>query len=446
LREVASTLLSELISEKRYKFDEPWRLTERHLSLVVPIIQVGEPTERTYVLLEEAGEKARISDTGSIYKAKVQGTDKPILVRSGTIIEGKGTQTRAVETSKIIVPHSVAELNVKCIHASHPIRPGAAFDIAESDVPLRTETLFLARASQSAVWSSVNHYSAMASRAVSQVAPQGRLETPRDNLVSSMRQLHEFRKDIEDIVSKMPVDHVGQVGMAVLDMEGVMGLELFDHPDSWLAASKAVARRYADVLANEGKSELFQLNEKAIIATVQKFINLFEGCKTEVVESNARSRTLALSAGGVVGEVVLLDEEEIHFIGTRFNHTQPNTTQEETIIMVSQGRAPLMSPMVSPPLTSHVSAKIGGSWLEQVAELFFRKKASRKLIETLTDSPKSWKQLEDAMPVSPRTLSQRLKEAQDLGLVDKVVRPTNGHKAYSATPQAKKDLAKSDNQ
>ena len=74
-------------SDKRYKFGDPWRPTERHPSLVVPIIQVGEPTERIYVLLEEVGDKVRISDTGPIYKAKIQGTDKPILVRSGTIIE-----------------------------------------------------------------------------------------------------------------------------------------------------------------------------------------------------------------------------------------------------------------------------------------------------------------------------------------------------------------------
>jgi DNA-binding HxlR family transcriptional regulator len=93
---------------------------------------------------------------------------------------------------------------------------------------------------------------------------------------------------------------------------------------------------------------------------------------------------------------------------------------------------------------SRMQTKTGGSWLGQVTELFFRKKASRELIETLTESPKSWKQLEDAMPVSPRTLSQRLKEAQDLGLVDKVVRPMNGHRVYGATPQAKKDLVKSD--
>jgi len=40
-------------------------------------------------------------------------------------------------------------------------------------------------------------------------------------------------------MKNVPVDHARQVGLAVVDFDGLAGLELFDHPDFWRALSKS---------------------------------------------------------------------------------------------------------------------------------------------------------------------------------------------------------------
>ena len=62
--------LDSLQLGKEITFGEPWRLNEKSLSAIIPILR-PEPTERGYVLLQEAQEKVDIEDTGSIGRAKI---------------------------------------------------------------------------------------------------------------------------------------------------------------------------------------------------------------------------------------------------------------------------------------------------------------------------------------------------------------------------------------
>lgn len=434
-------LLEELTLGDRYRFGEPWRLTEKHLTVVVPIIQMGAAGRREYVLVEEVKDRVKFLDTGAIDKIKVTGIDKPVLIRSGVVIEGVGTQSRAVETGKVIIPETVSEIVVKCVYASQPIRLGANFEVAEAYAPVELHSLFLSKAGQHATWNAVNRYSAMAFSALSETGR--RVAGARsDDLISTMRELREFRKDVEDVVSKMPVDHMGQVGIAVLDVDGVVGLEFFDHPDSWTAASKAVARKYADVLVREGKSPLFQLDREAVIRTVMEFLSFFQECEEQVVEENARSKTIAMKAEKAVGERILLDGEEIHIIATRRKWKEPPMEEQRPSIILSETREPTRQAGLRERREERATQPATMFFASASIEPFFKKKAGMKLIESLREQPKPWKELEEALGVTPRTLAKRLKEAEDSELIEKLVRPTNGRQVYGLTPQARKELSK----
>jgi hypothetical protein len=50
-------LLDELKENRGLAFGDPWKLTQKHVTAVVPIIKVGAPSKREYVLVEEVKEK-----------------------------------------------------------------------------------------------------------------------------------------------------------------------------------------------------------------------------------------------------------------------------------------------------------------------------------------------------------------------------------------------------
>ncbi|KXA90499.1 hypothetical protein AKJ57_04090 [candidate division MSBL1 archaeon SCGC-AAA259A05] len=57
---------------------------------------------------------------------------------------------------------------------------------------------------------------------------------------------------------------------------------------------------------------------------------------------------------------------------------------------------------------------------EDISE-YLRKKGSLKILMELSQEPKSFKHLQDTLSHSPNTILERLREAQDLGLVEETV-------------------------
>ncbi|GAJ22664.1 unnamed protein product, partial [marine sediment metagenome] len=89
---------------KRFKWGKPWRLNDRSMGIVVPIIREGKG-ERKYAILEEANDKVEIKDTGSIGEVSVKSkSDKPVFIRGGTLLQGQGTQSRVVTCGTIVMP------------------------------------------------------------------------------------------------------------------------------------------------------------------------------------------------------------------------------------------------------------------------------------------------------------------------------------------------------
>ena len=57
---------------------------------------------------------------------------------------------------------------------------------------------------------------------------------------------------------------------------------------------------------------------------------------------------------------------------------------------------------------------------------FLGRKGGYDVLKALEDKPKRWKEIEKVVLVSPRTLSQRISQAMELGLIDKVKKLRGG--------------------
>jgi hypothetical protein len=109
-----------------FKFGKPDRPSEKSLACILPILRTTSH-KRQYVTMPET-EHLLVTDSGSIYKLNLKNSSKEnIFVRSGTIFEGKGTQSRALTRSAVIFPGQEVGLDVRCVHQSHGIRSGSEF-------------------------------------------------------------------------------------------------------------------------------------------------------------------------------------------------------------------------------------------------------------------------------------------------------------------------------
>lgn len=323
-------LLTELRENRGFRLGDPWRLTEEHVAVVVPIIRLGEVGERGYVLVEEVKEKIKVIDGGSIGSIRMFGAVRPVLVRSGVVIEGIKTQSRSVEFSTIIMPGAEAQITVRCVHASHPISQGADMRVLEMCVPPEVHSALLSGSvrsgNQHAVWEAVRTYHSRTSDLIRHGTPTASVRAESDNLIRTHREVHGFRRDVDHILTKMPINIQGQVGVVVLGIKGVLGLEMFDHPQSWLAASKAVGRRYADLLTMEGESTLFELKIDAVRANVMSFLEKTIRAQEKTVHENLRTRTTAFQNENIVGERIELDNIEVYVVATLHHRTtEPGT-------------------------------------------------------------------------------------------------------------------------
>jgi len=429
VREMEQVLLNLIDS---LSFGDPWRISDKAVSVVVPILRVGAG-ERKYVLLEEVKEKVKITDTGSIGRANVENrSDKNVFIRKGVLLAGP-TQSRGVVSGTVIPPQKTLEVEIQCVYASKGIRTGATFTY-EGIAPREVEGSFLHRRSQGATWRSVNQYTLSALSSASGHASARGLAASvlGDDLIGVMRNTERFREDIDKILEKVPGDLVDQVGLAVLDLSGVVGVEFFDHPDSWSAFSKSIIRNYGDTLAKEQEVGLFEIKMENVVEAVKGFLGKLSKAKKVLVNKSevSESYALALEDDEVVGEYTAISGETIHLIGSRKYEQEVKPRQARRVPTRITGSPAHLRGWSSQYSLSSVSET--ADWVDPYFERepFFNRKGSTSLLDNLADKPETWKRLEEGTKVSTRTLSSRLKEATNLGLVEQ-----NGKKVYSLTPK-----------
>lgn len=122
-----STILQAISEETMgFRFGKPERPNESSLACILPILRETSQV-RQYITLPET-EQVLVSDSGTINKLNLKNASKSnVFVRSGTIFEGKGTQSRAIMRSAVLFPGTEVALDVRCVHQSHGIRTGAEF-------------------------------------------------------------------------------------------------------------------------------------------------------------------------------------------------------------------------------------------------------------------------------------------------------------------------------
>ena len=402
--------------KKEYKLGEPWKLPKA-AGFLVPLLGKAPYDERAYVLLQEVQKKVEFRDTGSISAVEVfNKSGYNVFIRKGTMLKGQGTQSRSPVNGIIVEPiKKFVPIPVNCIHASHGISTGAGFE-AEGVAP---QSVYQSLGHQSSTWASINRYTSKLKRSARMSAPMGEarlMDVAEDNLVETEVAAKEVTDVVEDALSKIPGDLVNQIGVVVFDLQGIVAVELFDHPDSWHAFSKSIVRSYGEILTEE-VSELIEVRTDKAEEFLNAFLEKAKKAKSSLITENNVSKIWSLIQEEVEGK-------EIHIILSRPREEEP---MGEGLDMQLQE---LISP--SPYVEAEEAEELSEIEGPEVQE-FIQRKGSFNLLEQLARTPQRFSELVQERFVSRRTLSTRIKEAEDLGLVQKGIRKTNGSPAYTLT-------------
>ena len=110
-----------------FHFGKPKRIDDKALAVILPILRDGE-IGRDYITYPEVTDNVVVTDSGIINNVNLENkTDQKVFIRSGTVFEGKGTQSRVITRSAILFARQKVSLDARCVHASHGIRPGSEF-------------------------------------------------------------------------------------------------------------------------------------------------------------------------------------------------------------------------------------------------------------------------------------------------------------------------------
>jgi len=425
---------------RNHDFGEPWRLSTENIGIIVPILRKDIPQLRGYKILEEVKDKITIEDTGSIDQVKIRGnTDSPVFLRGGGVLEGKGTQSRAVQFGTVILPQKETIVPVLCVHASHGIRRTAFFSL-KGYAPRRVAQALASR-DQSRTWGAVTNYTRAASSSLSAIGARAPdTYFAQDDLARASETVERFRTDVEEALKKIPGDLENQVGVAIFDIQGVVGLEIFDHPESWHALSKSVMRQYSDVLVEQKTPDYLQINMEKVVSNLSAFLEKAKkGEEQEVLKNNGAKTTLI--KGEIIGEYTLLNNRSIHLLLTRKEKepTQPSGPLALGYSEVFRERRTPRTQETVEGTPSVLYTTVGPITPERI----FKRRGSYEFLSSLADGPKTWKDLEQNTSFkSTNTLARRTKEALTLGLANKTIRLENGREIYKITPAGQDALKK----
>jgi len=339
---LVKSFLDDIRGEKNgFKFGRPWHYHKNSLAAILPIIRKSEE-QRSYITLVEAANKVIIEDSGSISEAIVTNKgDKPVFIRAGEILKGS-TQTRAVVISRIVMPKQTARVKIVCVYASKGISRGATFAHA-GYAPSSVENIIINEAyrgrgvnvNQSQVWQGVTSYSANIAnysdpsirRSSSQDIKRGIMDTlsgiggaaggaggfigytaadTSDDLEGTMKK---FSMTMQDIFKSLPkVDW--QTGAVLLGVDGVIGLEVFDLPDSWTAMKKELAEKEAEHLVKENQENAFEFKEEKAKGMATKILE--KKFSEKDLYKDEKTKTIGIELATYLGQVTFLGDHIIH--------------------------------------------------------------------------------------------------------------------------------------
>lgn len=285
-----------------FSFDEPWRLEEKSLGVIVPILRKSRG-KRTYITFAEA-RKIKVEDTGQIdYVFVKSDEEKPVLISRGEIFRGK-TQERAAIHDHIIEPGKSLRVAVRCIHQFKGIRTGSEMKYGgRSPYSVGFE-------SQSRTWEGVNAYSssfrsAVATPTSSSSFPTGEVFTRSDDLVGTLENMSDA---IKEAMKKVPFLK-NQVGAAFFFENKMLGMDIYDLPLSWDAIKKDVVEKEGASFLKKDETEMFKFKPEKGKALIKKYLSAdFE--EKEIY--NHEYRIVELRSDKLIGEVIEFRGKVIH--------------------------------------------------------------------------------------------------------------------------------------
>jgi len=287
-----------------FKLGDPWKFSKESTGVLVPILRDIEH-KRDYVTLPEIKDKVEFEDLGGISPIKVKNTvELPIFIRSGTLLEGIAGQDRAVIHSIIINPYVDIDVKVRCVHASRPTSYGGGFNYAGYTPKEIHKKL---KEGQGQTWSSIDNYYASTSAKGEKYGGTICRGVRHDDLPKIKNEQMKLDKELQQILNQVPVLE-NQVGAVIVGIDGVIGVELFDHPDSWKAQYKEAIVGYSEELAERAQKSLFKFDETRLLDVVEDFFKKLTEAKMEQIEKTS----FTIQIKGYTGEFTINLDHMIH--------------------------------------------------------------------------------------------------------------------------------------
>jgi len=305
-----------------FSFGKSWRYNKDSIVAILPILRKTRK-RRNYLLLSEA-KNVKITDTGKINKVEVENNEKkPVYIRMSEIFSGD-TQERIAVRSYLIMPGEKVGIDVRCVHASKGIYTGSTMTssgIATSnfDSYLSHTNFKMRNVEQRTIWNAVSSTSQnFTGRLYDLSTTAGEIPIIEETNFAGSDDLEgnlkTFSEKIKSILNQIP-RFENQVGMALLDLEGVPGLEVFDLPESWEIMREKVIEKEGEKISKLKEHLPFEFKEERGKEFVK--ILLQSDFQEKVISKSKDWRLIALENENYTGERVELSDRVIHLVLTR---------------------------------------------------------------------------------------------------------------------------------
>lgn len=209
-----------IVSEDGFALGNP-SVSADGASVVLPILQTRH-RPRCCVFAAEVADRVSAVDVGRIDRLRVLNeSSQRVFLPPGTLFRGRETPSRGTTFGVVLAPESTTDVEVRCVHASQPIRPSAVLRLVGGLAPDRVRRALLSR-DQGLVWSAV----------AAAVAPEIGARGGSDDLLSAIEDSGR-----EEHATPLPpiwaAATTGPCGAIFLGRDGVTRVEICDSPESW---------------------------------------------------------------------------------------------------------------------------------------------------------------------------------------------------------------------
>lgn len=334
----------QLIADEKdgFSFGKSWRYSEDSLVALLPILRVSS-SKRKYILLSEA-KKVNIKDTGQINKLLIENNEKrPVYIRMSEIFTG-GSQERMATRSYIVMPREKITIDVRCIHASKGINAGVSMtssSVAPSvfDSYCCSAGFKMRNIEQREIWKSVDNVAHILSCSISDLSSDDTGNVGKDSMVYDERtpgsgldradleegtttnvpfpiftddlkgNMDKFSDQIKNILQKVPYFE-NQVGVSLIDLQGISAIECFDLKDSWKKFKDEIIKKEGDKISKQQKKSPFEYKENRAKDFLK--IVLKANYEEKTLFKSKDWRIIGLKNENYSGEIVELKDKPIH--------------------------------------------------------------------------------------------------------------------------------------